>query len=267
MHCGALAPPVPPCPLIVLVVLSVAAADSRQNGAPFALFAAGVAGQAMVRRFRPMAPRSLRAGVTVVVVGLFGASFLVGQRAVIVHNLHSEQYLFARDLVAVSLDVDEPVLDESLFPSQNVELLRARLAGRDPEAATGLDPPLLRYDPFDAKLNKVWSSQWLQMVRHHPVRYLESRARHYGDQVGISGNTRSPYFGQSDDYGWRVDELAHAFPRLLKVRNRLLSWGVGSGVGSLLDVPLLYIAGSIRESERSDGAQGKSVGQSSSFLS
>ena len=123
LHALRRAPPVPPCPLIVLVVLSVAAADSRQNGAPFALFAAGVAGQAMVRRFRPMAPRSLRAGVTVVVVGLFGASFLVGQRAVIVHNLHSEQYLFAHDLVAVSLDVDEPVLDESLFPSQNVELL------------------------------------------------------------------------------------------------------------------------------------------------
>lgn len=238
-------PPAPLWPLIVLFVLSVAAADSRQNGAPFALLGAGVAGQAMVRRVRPLAPRSLRAGATVVVLGLFGASFLVGQRAVVADNLHSEQYLYARDLVAVSLAGDEPLLDEALFPSQNVDLLRWRLAGRDPEAAAGLDPPLLRYDPFDATLNKAWSSQWLRLVRKHPLRYLESRTRLYGDQVGISGDTRSPYFGRSDDLGWRVDEFAHAFPRLLEVRNRLLSWGLGSGAGSLLDVPLGYIAGSI----------------------
>ncbi len=113
-----------------LILTAAAAADARQNGAPFALLAVGVAAQALRQRLLPQAGRVVRAGAVVCTLGLFWVLFLLAQRAVVSVKLHPEQYVFSRDLVAVSLEVGHPVLDTSLFPSQDLHALRARLAGR-----------------------------------------------------------------------------------------------------------------------------------------
>ncbi len=84
------------------------------------------------------------------------------------------------------------------------------------------------------------------MARDHPLRYLASRARLYGGQVGMPGGARSSYYGGSDDLGWRFRDFSHTFPSALSVRNRLLSWVEGTAErGSPLNVPLLYIVASV----------------------
>lgn len=234
--------------LIALALFGVVAADSRQNGAPFAVLAVSLAAEALSRRLWPHAGRALRAAVTVAALGIFWGVLLSAQRAVISSERHSEQYLYSRDLIAVSLELGEPMLDSFLFPSQDVEALRARLTNYGPEDAVNLVPPLVRFEPGNRKVTKAWFEQWLHLVRKQPYYYLKSRTELYGDLLGVSGTVRSPYFGASDRFRdeWRFGEFSNKFPRALEIRNRLLSWvDFTFANGFPLHTPLLYVVTSI----------------------
>ena len=194
-------------------------------------------------RSRPIRGLVIAVGAIAGVLAVDGLQNLVTQV-----DHYPEQLLFARDLTAVTLDTGAPAMDDFLFPSQDVELLRNRLGSRDPDAVIGLEPPAVTYSPWaDAVgagvINNEYRRQWPDMIKRDPMSYLRSRLDLFLVQAGISRDVRSPYFAQSDELpAGGVAGVGNSFPQLLNARNRVLSWTDGtSGSGSIWHVPALYL--------------------------
>jgi hypothetical protein len=230
-----------------LVVLAFAAADARQNGAPFALLAVGISVLSATRRLLPRAGVVMRGAMTAAGVGVFWLGLLFVQDAVISERTYPQQGLYIADLVAVSIALEQAQMSAQLFPSQDADMLRVKLAGRDPGNAIYFDPPVLRFGHTDAGTSHLWAEQWRRMIRNHPGRYLQWRTKLYLRQVGLTGQVLTPQFPGSDVLeGFSRREILSAFPELLKTRNRILRATEGKpGWGSPLHTPAIYIAGSV----------------------
>lgn len=238
----------PPSPLMVvlLVAFGVAAADARQNGTPFAILAIAVAAIGTARRLRPHAAMAFRLVSVAVGLALFFPALLLAQRFVVTHRIFPEQSLYASDLIGVSLQSNRLLLDEMLFPDQNLSVLRSNIGQLDMEGLVYADPPIVRHRNEDRDTNATWMRQWRKMLRDHPIDYLAWRTELYLAQLGITQGVRRPYFDESveRDNGLRP-EVANRFPRLLEMRKRLLSAIEGPrAAGSLLARPALYLIGS-----------------------
>ncbi len=230
--------------VVLLVVVGGFAADGRQNGVPFAVLAVVVAALGTIRRLRPQASAASRIAVASVSLALFFPALLLAQRTVVTHRLYPEQTLYASDLIGVSLTRNEPVLDDFLFPAQNVDLLRSRTGGAlDVGAVVYAYPQLVRHINDSQQTNSAWAKQWRQMLRDHPGDYLIWRGRLYLAQLGITHDVRNAYF----EGPARVDigltrVVANAFPSALHARNRALSIIDGPQArGTLLVVPAFYL--------------------------
>jgi hypothetical protein len=238
--------PTPPSigTVMLLVVVGGFAADGRQNGFPFAVLAVVVATLGTLRRLHPRASVPGRIGLAAVGLGLFFPALLIAQRTVVTHRLYPEQSLYASDLIGVSLTRNEPVLDDFLFPVQDVELLRSYVGGTlDVRAVVYAYPQLVRHRNDSQQTNSAWAKQWRRMLRDHPGDYLIWRGKLYLAQMGITHDVRDAYF----EGPWRFDNglapaVANAFPSALDARNRALSIVNGPPAsGTLLVAPALYL--------------------------
>ena len=227
---------------VVLVVFATIAADARQNGAPFAALAVGLVAHRLFLRLRPRASIPARVAAVTVSTGLFFGGVLVAQQLAVTHQLYPEQNLYLGDLVGVSLERNESVLDRSLFPSQDLELLRTRLGPLDLAAVVYADPPIVNYRNHDAEINRVWASQWRSMLGSHPVDYLIWRTKLFFAQLGITHGVRYPYFeGSAELYNGLGPTVANVFPGALDARNEVLETFDGPpATGSFLVVPAWY---------------------------
>jgi len=228
---------------VVLVVFAAIAADSRQNGAPFAALAVGLVGYRLCVRLRPRASSLTRAAAVIVSLAVFFGGILVAQRLVVTNQLYPEQNLYLGDLVGVSLERDDPVLDKFLFPSQDIDLLRARLGAIDLGAVVYADPPIVNYRNASGEINGVWARQWRAMLRQHPVDYLIWRGKLFLAQLGITHGVRYPYFeGSAELHNGLRKSVANTFPWALALRNDVLSTLDGRpATGSFLVVPAWYV--------------------------
>lgn len=228
---------------VMLVVFAGIAADSRQNGAPFAALAVGLVAHRLIRRILPTASAVTRVGAVTATLAVFFGGVLFAQRLVVTTRLYPEQNLYLGDLVGVSLTRNEPVLDDFLFPAQDVAVLRARIGALDLGAIVYADPPVVNYRNENPRINAEWARQWRTMVLDHPVDYLVWRGRLYLAQLGITHGVRYPYFeGSAELHNGLGSSVDNVFPGALDARNRLLATFDGpSATGSFLVVPAWYL--------------------------
>jgi hypothetical protein len=227
----------------VLIVFAGVAADSRQNGAPFAALAVGLVAYRLIRHIQPRISPVMRFGAATAAVAVFFGGILLAQRFVVTQHLYPEQNLYVGDLVGVTLVRDEPVLDRSLFPSQDVDLLRSRVGPLDLGAVVYADPPIVTHRNDSSQINSLWATQWRDMLRSHPVDYLIWRTKLYLAQLGVTHGVRYPYFeGSAELHNGLGPSVDNVFPEALDVRNSVLSAFDGPmGTGSFLVVPVWYL--------------------------
>jgi hypothetical protein len=215
--------------------------DARQNGFPVLALWGGIAAWWAMAQ-----PRWRWAVVPIAVLLVLGASAgirLAAHAAIDVRRMYPEQYTYYRDLLAVSVALDQSQLPRSLFPSQDLDAVR-RLPQID-SAFAGTDPPLVAYNPYEEgeRLTARIADAWLNMVRKHPLSYLEVRVRLHAEQLTIGTPARSTYFATSDELNTPLSHrFRQSFPGLNERRLGYLDvYEDQPGVGGPLHTVWVYL--------------------------
>ena len=238
----------------VAIVMGLLMISARQNAVAFAVacVAAGLSCCGPWRRlgrFDIDAERGrslLAVGLRIVVSGIvsLGALFgvLIVQRAVGVKSTHPEQASYIFDLAAISHRSGELLLDEVVFPAQDIALLDKYFNPYtiDP-IIFGKDPPL-RF-PVPADHVDELRSEWLHAIKKYPVVYAHERWQMWTRQIAWSGEAWWIFHPYIDDNPWGT-KYAFERPKLDHwLQKYLYAFTKSNQQGNLLHRVWIYLIG------------------------
>ena len=185
---------------------------ARQNSIPLVLAIVAVAARQLTRDVEWSRARRhtvIAAAACAGVVVCFLATELLYVAAGVDKSASPESALFAYDVAALSIEEDEVLFDPSVFPSQNLDEIRARFDGEnivplmiDPGGAPGV---LVLADP---RAQLAVRDDWIDAVTGDPLGYLSERADLFALQIGLTGPPQYPMHLGVDGNRWGF-ELAH----------------------------------------------------------
>lgn len=134
------------------------------------------------------------------VAGVLLFGFLVSQR-VLTYNIinaervHPEQTLFEQDLAGLSIRLGKNLLPPSVFPAQDLAVLRRSYSPYNVLPLLVEVGHPLTSAPIDASASRDLQHRWVDAVRGHPLSYLRVRWKVWTREIAWSGNSYEPYGG------------------------------------------------------------------------
>jgi hypothetical protein len=178
-------------PLILAAVALLVSLASRQNAAPAVLCAATLAAVMLLRPRLEGRRAPARTGLAVLAGGaatVAGAAIVfVAVWALDPARTNPDQYTYAYDLGLLSISEDEMLLPEEVYPSQDLDAIRATLTYEDmiPMIA-GPTPPLPM--PMGSDQVSELRSAWWHEVGSDPGAYLDHRLDAWAHQISLIGS-------------------------------------------------------------------------------
>jgi hypothetical protein len=185
------------CHFSAVSALCFFALAARQNAAPTVVVVLSAALFVLPQRNRWLGvPRSWQRGVRAAAAGVLGTLMLLGVQSLLNHQvihpraLHPDQFTYASDLAAISLDQHRDVLPRDVW------LIRPDLH-RLAIAWSPTDGGVLFYGPhppftYIADIGHLRSA-WLSAIKRYPLSYLNHRVRLFKDQVFLIGRIGDPF--------------------------------------------------------------------------
>jgi hypothetical protein len=136
----------------------------------------------------------------ILVAGVLLIGFLLSQRLLIYNIIHAErvhpeQTLFEQDLAGLSIRLGKNLLPPSVFPAQDLAVLRQSYSPYNVLPLLLGKGHLFTTAPVDASASRDLQHRWVNAVRGHPLSYLKVRWKLWTREVAWSGNSYEPYGG------------------------------------------------------------------------
>ena len=229
---------------------------ARQNAVTFAVPCVGAALSVCgpwrwLRRFDIDAERGrslLGIGVRLMVAGVVSLTavfaLLIVQRAVGVESTRPEQATYLWDLVAISHRSGEVLLDETVFPSQDIAVLDQHFDPYSIDTVLFVEDPPLRFPVPPDHVDEL-RSQWLHAIRKYPKVYAQERWQVWTRQIAWSGDSWWIFHPFIDDipggtkYSFERPELD------LELQRYLYMFTKSDQHGNLLHRVWIYLIGAV----------------------
>ena len=197
----------------VAIVMGLLMLGSRQNAVTFAVACVGTAlsvcgpwrrfGRFDIDGERGHSFRAIAFRVSVAVLASIVAviGLLVVQRGVGIESTRPEQATYLWDLVAISHRSGEVLLDASVFPSQDINVLDQYFDPYTIDAVLFVKDPPIRFPVPPDHVNAL-RSEWLHAIRKYPVVYAHERWQMWTRQIAWSGEAWWIFHPYIDDNPW-----------------------------------------------------------------
>ena len=240
----------------VAITMGLLMLMARQNAVTFAIpciaAALSVCGPwRRLGRFDIDAPRGrtlLGVSVRLAIAGItalcavFG--LLIVQRAVGVKSTRPEQATYLWDLVAISHRSGEVLLDDTVFPSQDIAQLDAHFDPYNIDTVLFIKDPPIRF-PVPADHVDELREEWLHAIRKYPVVYAHERWQMWTRQIAWSGDAWWIFHPYIDDNPWGT-KYAFERPNLDHRLQQYLYLGTKSDQhGNLMHRVWIYLLGAV----------------------